>query len=239
MSHTFTPGTPGVHDIAIFKPFIESLPSEEEQHHSMVLLLNLQKLNGLVNEYASAVGLHTYAGQLRASVLTVNDRDSLDFNNNMHLLKNWDEMAGREASMIVFHVGKSLKQIKEILRFTPTIRADVDSTILRKASGDLEAAFPNYVTARHAAGHRIEAMASLDKMKEHGIAHGNGILFIPGDVQGDEYTATYAKKLLKVGLNDQSRLKLNSIVSNIYTAFPKLLPMLPPLNFGTAKQPTL
>lgn len=232
MNHSFEPGTPGVYDASLLQPFINSLPTEEEQHHSMITLLNLQNLNGYVNDYASAIGLHNHVQDLRKSVLNVNEPNTLVFNNNMHLLRNWDDIAGREAAMTLFHVGKALMQIKANMRFTQTIKADSDADSLRKASGELERAFPNYNVARHAVGHRAEAMASLEQVKEHAIEIEGGQEFIMGNVQGDDYVATFEKKLLKVPLTEEARQRLNNVVALIYSAFPKLTHMLPPLNFG-------
>lgn len=41
MSHSFVPGTAGVYDAAELKEFVETLPTEEEQHHSMILIILL------------------------------------------------------------------------------------------------------------------------------------------------------------------------------------------------------
>jgi hypothetical protein len=150
----------------------------------------------------------------------------------MHILNKWDDMAGREASMTVFHVGKTLMQIKENLRLTETIRADADSAVLRSASRELERAFPNYEVARHAAGHRAEAFASLDSMKANAIDVEEGQKLLIGSMDGDEYVATFKKKLIKVPLNEEARQRLNGVVALIYSAFPKLVHMLPQLNFG-------
>lgn len=236
MSNTFAPGTPGVYDIAVAKSFIESLEPEEEQQQSMVMLLNLGNLCSYVNDYAAAIGLHTHVGQLRAAVVKEMASNTLEFSNNMHMLKNWDEMAGRKAAMTIFHVGKALVHIKANMRFTPTIKADVDSDSLRKATGELERAFPNYNFARHAAGHRAESMASLEKVKEHAIEIEGVQQFIMGVIEDDDYVATFEKKLIRVPLTEDARRRLNNVVASIYSAFPKLLPMLPRLNFGAERR---
>ncbi|GEM_PF-1210483 len=232
MNYVFTPGEPGVHDIAVVQSFVNSLPTEEEQHHSMVVFLNLQNLNGYVNDYASAISLRSYVQVLREEVLRNLQFGTFEFTNKMHTLNKWDDMAGREASMTVFHVGKTLMQIKENLRLTGTIRADADSAVLRSASRELERAFPNYEVARHAAGHRAEAFASLDSMKANAIDVEEGQKLLIGSMDGDEYVATFKKKLIKVPLNEEARQRLNGVVALIYSAFPKLVHMLPQLNFG-------
>ncbi len=232
MNYSFTPGTPGVYDIGSLQSFVNNLPTDEEQHHSMVVLLNLKNLNGYVNDYASAIGLRRYAQTLREEVLRTVPSGTLDFTNQMHMLKNWDEMAGREASMTVYHVGKTIEQIRGNLRFTETIAADADVTILRRAATELNRTFSDYEIARNAAEHRAEAFASLERMKSNAIDVEGGQKLVIGSMEGDNYVATFKKKLLKVPLNEEARQRLNGVVALIYSAFPKLQPMLPPLNFG-------
>jgi len=96
----------------------------------------------------------------------------------------------------------------------------------------LERAFPNYNIARHAAGHRAEAVGSLEQIKLHAVDIDGGQQFIIGNVQGDDYLSTFEKKLLKVPLTEEARQRLNEVVALIYSAFPKLVHMLPPLNYG-------
>jgi hypothetical protein len=67
--------------------------------------------------------------------------------------------------MTVFHFGKSLLAIRTSMKKSPTIQAEVDHNALREAAKLLERDFPNYDLARHAAGHRAEAMASLEELK--------------------------------------------------------------------------
>lgn len=232
MNHSFVPGTPGVYDAAELKEFVATLPTEEEQQRSMITLLNLQNLSSYVNDYASAVALHRHVQDLRESVLRTSEPNTLVFNNNMHLLQQWQNMAGRDAAMTLFHVGKALLHIKTNMRFTETIKAGSLSESLRKASGELERAFPHYNVARHAAGHRAEAVGSLEQVKLHAIDIDGVQQFIIGNVQGDDYVATFEKKLLKVPLTEEARQRLNDVVALIYSAFPKLVHMLPPLNFG-------
>ncbi|KAA3511598.1 hypothetical protein [Agrobacterium rosae] len=234
MSYDLLPGTPGVYDASVLQPFVDSLPSPEEQNHSMITVLNLQNLSGYVNDYAAAVGLHNHVQDLRRSLLSANAPDTLILNNSLHLIKNWDDMAGREAAMTLFHFGKALMQIKANMRLTPTIKEESDSDILRKASGELERGFPNYNVARHAVGHRAEAVGSFDGVKEHAIEIEGGKEFLIGQVRGDDYIATFEKKLLTVPLTEEARQRLSDIAALIYSAFPKLVHLLPSLSFSAS-----
>lgn len=237
--YKFEPKTPGVYDIGVLEPFVHSLPNEDEQYHSMVLLLNLTKLDGYVNDYAAAIGLHSHTEELRRSVLAVGNEDRLTFNRTMHMLKLWDEMAGREAAMTVFHFGKSLSAIRASMKSTPTIMAEADHNSLREAAKLLEREFPNYDLARHAAGHRAEAMASLEELKKHAVELGDKQQFIPGIVIDHDYIATFEKKELRVALTENSRRKLAQIEALAYAAFPKFADLLPPVNVGSTVTPAV
>lgn len=235
MDYTLLPETPQSareFDPASLQPFIRSLPTEDEQNHSLIVLLNLINLGGYVDDYGAVVALHTNVLRFREGVHLKMTPGTAAFTNSLGTFQKWDEMCGREAAMTLFHVGKSLMQIKSNLRFTETIKADSNADSLRKASGELERAFPNYNVARHAVGHRAEAMASLEQVKEHSIEIEGWQEFRMGRVEGDDYVATFEKKLIKVPLTEEARQRLNGVVALIYSAFPKLQPMLPPLNFG-------
>lgn len=233
MSYSFVPGTPGVYDASVLNPLIESLPADE-QHHSMITLLNLINLSSYLQEYASAVALHHHVKILRQSVPPTEEPDTHALNANMQIFKNWDEMAGREASMVLFHFGNALMQIKANMRLTGTLKDASNPEILRKASGELERAFPNYDVARHAAGHRAEAVASVEEVKKHAVEIEGGQEFVIGQIRGDDYVATFRKKLLTVPLTEGARQRLNDIGALIYSAFPKVIHLLPPLSFSVS-----
>ncbi|MNL15103.1 hypothetical protein D3C87_1360740 [compost metagenome] len=69
-------------------------------------------------------------------------------------------------------------------------------------------------------------------MKSNAIEVEDGQKLLIGNMEGDKYVTTFKKKLLKVPLNEEARQRLNSVVALIYSAFPKIVNMLPPLNFG-------
>ena len=217
---------PGVYSINLLEPFIHSLPSDDEQCHTMVLLHNLVCLNHYTSDYNAAVGLHRQAEHLRKSVLTIGPSDTA-YNRNLHMLKLWDEMAGREAAMTVFHFGTALSTIRSSMRNAPTLMAATNHQILRQAAKQLEKDFPKYELTRHAASHRAEAMASLDELKKHALNLGNRKQFLMGSVTNSVYTATFEGQELNVALTDAARQKLSDIMALAYSAFPTLAGKLP------------
>lgn len=228
MDYGFSPGTPHVYDASALTPFLSTLPASE-QEHSLIALHNLINLSGYVNDYGSSVALHTHVKDLRQSILETTKPDNLMLSKQLSLLKSWDEMAGREAAMTLFHFGKTLMHIKANMRFTVTLREQSLKELLRKASGDLDRSFPNYEVARHAAGHRAEAVASVDEVKKHAVPVEGGDEFIIGQIRGDEYVATFERKRLSVALTEEARQRLSDIAVLIYSAFPTLFPFLPSL----------
>lgn len=229
MKYEFQPGTPGVYNISVLESFIHSLPNEDEQYNSMILLNSLVNLNGLVNDFAAAVALYDHVFGLRQSVHNVGDAELLTFTKTMNLLNIWYDIAGREAAMTVYHIGKALEAIRSNLRSAPTIKADVIDDMLRKASSGLQRAFPNYSSVRNAVGHRAEIFATLDDVKRHAIDIEGGRQFVWGVMEGRDYVVTYKKVKARVSLTDEACRELNAIVATVYSAFPAIKHLLPPL----------
>lgn len=223
----FDAGGPGVYSIKMLEPFVHSLPTEDEQYHTMILLLNLVNLNEYTNNYGAAICLHSYAEGLRKSVVAIGPSDPA-YNRNLHMLKLWDEMAGREAAMSVFHFGKSLMAVRNLMKDAPSLMASTDHQVLRHAKKQLDQDFPNYEMARHAAGHRAEAMASMKELKKHAQNHGHMRQFLFGSVRNSEYVATFEGQEMRVVLTDGARQKLSDIMALAYSAFPTLAGKLPP-----------
>lgn len=231
----FEPNSPGIYDIGILEPFIHSIPNDDEQHHSMMLVFNLIRLSDYVNDYTGAVGLHSYTENLRQSVRACGKDDALTFSHNILMLKTWDEMAGRDAAMTIFHFGEALAAIRSAMKDTPTIRAEADHNSLREAAKLLRREFPNYELARHAAAHRAEAVASLDTIKKHAVDCGNGKRrFVWGVVVDHTYIATFENRELRVSLAEEARKQVAQIAYLTYAAFPKLKDLLPKLNMGSS-----
>jgi len=228
--NVFSTSEPGVHDMGKLQAFINTIKDDDEQYHSMMLIYNLQALNAYVNDYAAAIGLHLHIDGLRKQVQNVNIRGTIEFTKNMHALDLWNQMAGREACMTVFHFGKSLNAIRSTMKDTPTIRAITKHDLLREANRDLETNFPNYNDARHAAGHRAEAISSLDAVKKHAVDHGHMKEYLPGRIVEDTYVTTFEGRRIEVELTERKRKALSVITDKIYSAFPDLHNNLPPMS---------
>ena len=230
MDQTFAPETPATVFDQSIQTFIESLPTEE-QDHAMVTLLNLQNLSSYLNDFASTVALNLHVEQIRSSITSEDSPDATLFENNLRMLENWDGLCGRELSITVAHIGKTLFHLKMNLRSTPSIQTN--ELLLRRATAALESAFPNYNLAKHAAGHRAESMASLDKVRKHAVETDNGPKFISGIVQGSTFVSTYDKKLIEIPMTEEACRKLGDIVAIIYQAFPTLSSLMPEPNYGS------
>jgi hypothetical protein len=120
-------GSPGVYDVSALQPFVDKLPTEE-QRGALVLLFNLVQISRLVDEFAAAVALLDYVEKLRADVEAVQPGDNkpLEIVRIIHALKLWNGMAGRDATMTIFHFGKTLAAIRTSLNGLPSIKDDVE-----------------------------------------------------------------------------------------------------------------
>lgn len=226
--YEFELGTPGVYDIGILEPFIQSLDSKEEQP-GMLVLFNLIELNTYLNDFTAAVGLHEYVALMIEDALATQMKDTLTTNRKMHMLKVWNNMAGREAAMAVFHFGKAIESVRAGLKNVPSIKEHVLHDELRSVKRQLSRDFPGHEMARHAAGHRAEAVKSMDELKRHAVQKDNGKEFILTNVGENQYRATFKGEEVSIGLDQRSREKLRALASRVYTAFPKLSGLLPPI----------
>jgi hypothetical protein len=228
--YSFDPNSPGVYSIGILEPFIHSLPTDEEQHHSMIHIQNLTRLSDFLNDFCASVALHQHVATLHQQVLLAGDGDKLAFNRNMHMLKRWDDVAGREAAMTIFHYGKTLKALRSGLKHTPTLAASSDSGSLRSATQTFEKSFPNPDIGRHAAGHRGEFSATLAELRKHGTPGEGKRTFIFPHMEGDEFVATAKGREARLKIDNANWEKLAEITVLVFSAFPILDGKLPPVD---------
>ena len=225
--YTFDTSEPGVHDMAKLQAFIYTITDEAEQENTMLLVYNLFQLNSYVNEYAATIALHNYIQTLRSQAHISIPKNTKDHTEKMYLFNVWDQMCGREAAMIVFHFGKSISAISSLLNKTPTIQKKINHDNIRSARKMLQQEFPNYELARHSAGHRAEAIASLETVKLHAFDHGHMKQHISGNIKGNSYVATFRGNELEIEMIETKRKALGEITNKIYSAFPDLYADLP------------
>ena len=229
--HKFKPGDPGVYDSGQLQDFISSLPTDEEQYHTIVLLNHLTGLGNFVNEYAAAIALHAHVVELHAHIDALEAlSDKLTSNKKRHCLKLWDDMAGREAAMTVYHFAQTLTAIRSSIGRSVTLSESADHSKLREAFQRLQKDFPNYDLARNSVGHRGETANLLETAKRHGVNRGDHIQYLSGSMQNDAYVCTFKGKELRVELTEIRRHCLSEITSIVYAAFPPLEGKLPPMD---------
>lgn len=226
----FDPNSPGVYNIGILEPFIHSLPTDEEQYHSMIHVHNLTRLSDFLSDFASAVALREHVETLRQQVLSAGGVDKLALNQNMHVLKRWDDMAGREAAMTIFHYGETFKAIRSGLRNNPTLLANANHASLRSAARQFDKEFPNADIGRHAAGHRGEFSATLAEAKKHAVSSDGRRTFIFPHMEGDEFVATAKGQETRLKVGNANREKLAEITVLVFSSFPILDGKLPPIH---------
>ncbi|MEB2843796.1 hypothetical protein [Endobacterium cereale] len=231
--YNLLPNSPVKVDGSLFQPFIDSLESDDEQYHSMVLIMNLVQLNGFVNDYTAAVALHAFVIETRNRLLDARGLDLSMIHRKQEGLRLWDEMAGRDAAMTVFHFGKTLHNVRTSLRRTPTIKDKVNDDDLRNARRELERQFRHYEIARDAVGHRAESLESVEKIKRDSVRDSSGHRYQMGYIEGDNYVATYKGQKLSVGLDEKTLRALTQIARQVYSAFPAFIPMLPKLDHNS------
>jgi hypothetical protein len=222
-------GAPGVYNVGVLQPFIDKLPSEEHRE-ALVLVFNLIQLSRLVDDFAAAVALLDYVEKSGADVEVVSPGSSkpIEIARVVHALKLWNDMAGRDASMTVFHFGKTLAAIRSGLSGLSSIKGDVEHARLRATAKRFRQDFPNFEKTRHGAGHRAELTASVSSLSEHSASG----VFIFGTLKDRTYTVTFAGGRRTLAIDHQTRGNLAEIANEIFAAFPKIAADLPPLNLS-------
>lgn len=227
--HGFKPGDPGVHDMGALEPFIHSIPNDVEQYQSIIMLNNISILSDYLNEFCASVALLEHVemigGQVSSGVA-----DKLALTRNMHMLRLWREMAGRDAVMTVFHYENTLEAIRSGLRNTPTLANDADNQSLREAARRFRRDFPNADLARHAVGHRGEFATTFDEAKKHAVSGEGRHKFIMPHVEGNEFVATAKKQEVRLRIDNANRENLAEITAQVFSAFPALNGKLPPIH---------
>jgi hypothetical protein len=226
-------GSPGVYDVGVLQPFIDALPPAERRG-ALVLVFNLVQISRLVDDFGAAVALLDYVEKSAADVDAVNPgaNKPIEVVRIVHVLKLWEDMAGRDAAMTVFHFGKALAAIRAGLSDLPSIKGDVEHTRLRAAAKRLRRDFPNFEKTRNGIGHRAELTASVASLREHSA---NGELII-GRLEKRAYTITSDGSHRTLIVDHQAHGNLAETASEVFTAFPKISGNLPPLSLSKPSQ---
>jgi hypothetical protein len=222
-------GSPGVYDVSVLQPFVDELPPEEHRC-ALVLIFNLVQISRLVDDFAAAVALLDYAEKSAADVEAVSPGASkpIEIARVVHALKLWNDMAGRDAAMTVFHFGKTLAAIRSGLNDLSTLKGDVEHARLRAAAKRFRQDFPISEKTRHGTGHRAELTASVNSLREN-LASGE---FIWGRLKDRKYTVTFAGGHRTLAIDHRTRDNLAEIANEVFAAFPKISANLPPLNLS-------
>ncbi len=216
-----------IYDAGILTPFINSLPSEDEQKNSMVLLFNTINLNTYLEECKAAVNLCSYTDQLRQAVSNEREEDLLTFTRNMATFKFWDNIASRDLVMTVFHFGKALEAIKSSMNLTPIISAQVAHDELREASRVFKREFPDADMLRHAVAHRAESLTSFLKIQQQASPIEGGKEYYTGSTVNEIYRITYKNRNLCIPINNETHKRLAEITLLVYSSFKDLSNLLP------------
>ena len=131
----------GVYDIGVLQPFVNELPPDEHRG-ALVLIFNLVQISRLVDDFAAAVALLDYVEKLAVDVVSPCASKPIEIARVVHALKLWNDMAGRDAAMTVFHFGKTLAAIRRGLNDLSTLKGDVEHARLRAAAKRFRQDFP-------------------------------------------------------------------------------------------------
>lgn len=189
---------------------LKTVPREEIDHVRLIGQ-NLSDLERYVASFADALSLHRFCesrgGQLRG----------------------WQRVAGRDASLTVFHFGKTMQGVGEAFKGCPTFRTLVDHTQLRGSRRMFEKTFPDYIAIRNAVAHAGELYATLEKreanmarsVNSHGIEVDESSRLAIGDAfAGDSFLQNINGQMVALELSEASLQALATTAKQFISGFP-------------------
>jgi hypothetical protein len=157
--------------------------------------------------------------------------DSL--NETEKVVREWRNIAARDATMSVYHFGIGLKAIH--FKDLPKIREHVDVDLLKKARKTFDTEFPDNIEARNAVGHSAERSVIRERHEKTLYAGGLDSDFIqvpPGvnvsmtnNMIDDRMTSTSKGPhdadvdVISVAINEDTLGKLKAICAQVRQAF--------------------
>jgi hypothetical protein len=208
-------------DIPIIPPL--DLPAEEQPAVNTINggLMNMRRF---FNQFAHAVSLFNWCeGQI--SRLKA-EQPSPNTANDLSIIRNWKNIAGRDAAMAIFHFGDSMGAISGMLKLSPTIAVNIDRTSLSRANKHFARNFPNFVQMRHGVAHAAEALKSPSKLEEHQSAGyrslfmGQNAKIIVQDAWDDRrFLTTWRTKILACELSEATCESLHIAEDAYFAAF--------------------
>lgn len=206
-----------------------ALPVED---HAAIDAVNksLPILSHQVDNFIAALNLFIFSKQ-EVERLSAERRARFDMSRDPEqTVRAWSFIAFREGAMCIFHIKMTMNGITNSLHESPSLKALVNSSVLRDTKKKFIRDFPNWESVRHAVAHAGEMTANSRKIKDNQtkktfdqplIKIGTGILVSNISIGDQYYTGKSGGEIGGYALNETSLGCLQSAVAAFYAEFQK------------------
>jgi len=187
---------------------------QEELEYSKIIHRNLSSMSSYANHFYDALMLFDFCrAQVRSS--------------------DWDMVACRDATMTVYHLGKTMELTRSSLKRVPEIQDLVVLDKIKEAGKNYKRYFPTFEKARHAVAHAAELFQSPEKMRENAASgemiFGDGpfvsaiicsdSVSISNGLFGSRYVNTIDGKVVSLEMTRQTYINIYNCVHGYLSAF--------------------
>lgn len=172
--------------------------------------------------------LPLYSARFHASLSLLDYCESerekaLHFKHDIHfsLFAEWSLIAARDASMSIYHFGKTLAALRRQIGMCPTLSPHFDHSKMRAASRAFRQYFRQHERVRHAISHHAELISSPARF----LMNARELSDMPGigvdERLGDDrmYEATHEGKSVSIKVDASTYNALCAIEQQIFAAF--------------------
>jgi hypothetical protein len=135
-------------------------------------------------------------------------------------LRKWRDLAGRDAGMSLWHFGRTIEGVQELIGDHPILKTRTNPRTLKQARSLLERKFRMREQIRHAIAHRSDFFTSPQKARYHSIPTAPGVRETRwGQLRGRRFRYTVNGAAYYYDMNQETLDRLIEVRSIFFSAF--------------------
>jgi hypothetical protein len=142
--------------------------------------------------------------------------------------KEWLYLAGRDGALSIFHFGKAMGQIRNVIFAScPVLASHLDRQAFKSVVGSFDKTFPRWEAVRHAVAHHAELHIDPLIAREHSIQTGPGASrSFSNLLSGRRFSHTFEEGTCEYELSQDTLDRLHDIRLRYYGIFaPVAMPL--------------
>jgi hypothetical protein len=202
-------------------PSSEPSPDRPPQLFTADDELTGEEVDVLWNVNLSLRRLMEYTDDFRAALVLFDScNEGLAADTKAPWLRKWREMAGRDGGMLLWHFGRTIEGVLEIIGIYPILVKRTDPEVLSETRSLLEQKLRMRERIRNAIAHRSDLFTSPDKAREHSVPTGPGVRETRwGQLVGRRFRYTINGSSCYYDLSEDTLNRLIEIRSKFFSAF--------------------